>query len=413
MKTYKRGISLIVLVITIIILAILASVVIINLSNTNIIAESGNTVFKSDMSNYKSAYSLYLGNRLMEDSSFDSTTINVTSSDAEFIKIFGNNVKEEHKENLQIINGELKYKTSDNEKKEILKDLGMSVTTIIPLSEIKVGDLVDYTPTAAPDSTNSGITYVKDTDTASSKYNTYIEKTIDTYKPGNLTWVYLGQNEEGNILLTSQEATSFTVNIAGQDGWATGAERIDELCNTLYGNSKYAQETRNMKIEDVNRILGFNGKKGIYYDINGEEITTDEPKKFGEIGATGIALRASETEFNNYVSDSYSYTGTAYKANTTDEYQVIFKKSDGVTNQVSYYLSSSSALSIVSDGSEHYYLRYVSYGSVGNGSVCSANSDDVINEVELSYALRPVIVLKSNVQFGEKNSNDKLTLIET
>ena len=66
MITYKKGISLIMLVITVIVLAILASTVIINLSNTNIINEADKTVFKSDMASYKELYSIYLADKLIE-----------------------------------------------------------------------------------------------------------------------------------------------------------------------------------------------------------------------------------------------------------------------------------------------------------------------------------------------------------
>ena len=44
MKTYKKGISLIVLVVTVIVLSILATTVIISLSNTNIIDKASKTV---------------------------------------------------------------------------------------------------------------------------------------------------------------------------------------------------------------------------------------------------------------------------------------------------------------------------------------------------------------------------------
>lgn len=53
MKTYKRGISLIVLVITVIVLAILATTVIISLSNTNIIGEASDAVKKTNLQTYQ------------------------------------------------------------------------------------------------------------------------------------------------------------------------------------------------------------------------------------------------------------------------------------------------------------------------------------------------------------------------
>ena len=54
----KQGISLIVLVITIIVLAILAAAVIISLSNTNVIGQSEKTVLANDYAELASALSL-------------------------------------------------------------------------------------------------------------------------------------------------------------------------------------------------------------------------------------------------------------------------------------------------------------------------------------------------------------------
>ena len=54
----KQGISLIVLVITIIVLAILAAAVIISLSNTNVIGQSEKTVLSNDYAELSSALSL-------------------------------------------------------------------------------------------------------------------------------------------------------------------------------------------------------------------------------------------------------------------------------------------------------------------------------------------------------------------
>ena len=54
----KKGISLIVLVITIIVLAILAAAIIISMSNANVLTEAGNTVEKADLANAKYAVQL-------------------------------------------------------------------------------------------------------------------------------------------------------------------------------------------------------------------------------------------------------------------------------------------------------------------------------------------------------------------
>ena len=73
----KKGISLIVLIITLLVLSILATVVIVNIGESNIISEAENVVFRTDMANYKQAYYFYIMDKLAENPSFDKTTLNV------------------------------------------------------------------------------------------------------------------------------------------------------------------------------------------------------------------------------------------------------------------------------------------------------------------------------------------------
>ena len=231
-----------------------------------------------------------------------------------------------------------------------------------------------------------------------------------------MTWVYIGQDENGNILLTSRETTAFTMTIAGQDGWATGPNNMDTLCNKLYGNSKYGT-ARNMKVEDVNRTLGYTGPKGTYWDADDNQVTTEEAMTFGAIEtATGVTIsdrqtpRLSETAFEDYLSNDYSYRGTTYKANTTDEYKLIFNKENSTTKLPIYWLSSPAAAFYVSYEFAGFNVRDVASGSVGASAVFDSDGNELGEEP--SYALRPVIVLKSNIHFGEPNANGELTLVE-
>lgn len=70
----KKGISLIVLVITVIVLAILAGAVIISLSNTNIITETTQTRIDADLANAKHAVTLAYANGLALGISADAAT---------------------------------------------------------------------------------------------------------------------------------------------------------------------------------------------------------------------------------------------------------------------------------------------------------------------------------------------------
>jgi len=69
MRTYKKGISLIVLVVTVIVLAILATTVIISLSNTNIIGQASDAVNKNNLAAYREQASLAYASWKMENKS--------------------------------------------------------------------------------------------------------------------------------------------------------------------------------------------------------------------------------------------------------------------------------------------------------------------------------------------------------
>lgn len=123
----KSGISLIVLVITILVLAILAATVIISISNTNVISETNQTTFKQDMASYKEAYEL-AANKLAENAEFDRSSHNVTSVSDEYEKIFGS-VPDKYKDGLKVAKGKLVYVTTDETEKAVLEEIAIASST--------------------------------------------------------------------------------------------------------------------------------------------------------------------------------------------------------------------------------------------------------------------------------------------
>lgn len=365
-------------------------------------------------------YEFYLADKLMEDNTYIRSELNAKSGDPEFTEIFGDNVKEEYKEKLQIINGKLVYKTLDADEIEAAESLGMGVK-ITPLSEVEAGAKVAYIPTANPDETFSGATYVLDNVSSSPTYNTYIEKTIDTYKPGNMTWVYLGQDAYGNILLTSDDVTSFEMTIGGQDGWVDGPDRMDTLCNTLYGNTTYAKETRNMKAEDVNRILGYNGPFGQYQDTTyGWLQDLNEETTFGDIAELYTTLnkttpRKLDTQFDDYLVNWYQYDEGINRVSAVGAEKVLLGK------EKSFWLSTAGATLYSWDfetGTGVFEVACATFSELAYDDVVvrifnmnfafSAPNAEQAN----SFPLRPVIVLKDNIYFGDTNAKGELTLVE-
>ena len=129
--------------------------------------------------------------------------------------------------------------------------------------------------------------------------------------------------------------------------------------------------------------------------------------------STGITLpRLLDIKYEDYFSNYYSYTGTDYIDETTAAYKLIFKRANGTTNMLPYWLSSQSSRITLLDCSIRFYLCDIN-GNTGGGTVGTGMLYGTFgNEWAASRRLRPVIVLKPNIEFGMKNASGELTLVE-
>ncbi len=102
----KKGISLIVLVITIIVMVILASTIVISLSSSNVISKAEEAVFKSDMKTYMHEYQIYSALYVGEGN--DLSTLNVAAGQIHTIlpSISNNSV---YSNKMKVVNGALMY----------------------------------------------------------------------------------------------------------------------------------------------------------------------------------------------------------------------------------------------------------------------------------------------------------------
>ena len=138
MKEQKKGISLIVLVITIIVMIILASAVIISLSNSNIITKAKEAVLKTDVKNFAGELSVSLAEQKLNNKDLEFE--DVTETDVEEIKKYIPNFDEKYAGKIFIQNGELVYdasKVTENEK-TALESIGVNRGTTYTPAEIKV-----------------------------------------------------------------------------------------------------------------------------------------------------------------------------------------------------------------------------------------------------------------------------------
>ena len=121
----KRGISLVVLVITIIVLTILAGVVIISLNNNGIIARGNEAVFKANVNSYKTELALYIADQIIADSSFSVSTFNATTSTTPSITTVIPSMSAEDSAKFSVVSGELTYIGEDESEIDWATALGI------------------------------------------------------------------------------------------------------------------------------------------------------------------------------------------------------------------------------------------------------------------------------------------------
>ena len=192
-KTYK-GISLIVLVITIIVMIIIAGAIIISLTNGNVIAKAKEAKFKSDMQELTSkVQSMYLEEYTAAMGQYYKGSMNGN------ISSFG--VSAAYDSEYSVVGGTVCYKGNDLAKIEVAKDLGIITGVVNPTTTLPYNkpDL-SYLPTATTvaikwDGSNveSNLTLaVADADTTWYDYTTKKWSNIKTSNNGNdAYWVWI------------------------------------------------------------------------------------------------------------------------------------------------------------------------------------------------------------------------------
>ena len=125
MKKEKGGISLIVLVVTIVVITILSATIILSVTNTNIIQNSKKAAFQNDIANFKEELAQYKHNKTVDAGDYDMYTLSADKDNLYEMgkKVSGNiqtvipSINGEYLENIKIISGEIDY-TSYKDMKE-------------------------------------------------------------------------------------------------------------------------------------------------------------------------------------------------------------------------------------------------------------------------------------------------------
>ncbi len=292
----KQGISLIVLVITIIVMIILAASVVITLSNSGIINKANDAVKKTNLKEVEQLASITWAEEYLEGKRGETLKTAVLD----------------------------RLKNYTNDYTFIVSNHGVTVT---PNDELGWRIEREYDEEGL-------ITKAVVTDGAVSyEIGTVVNYMPDGVGPTNYTggWKLLGVDDEGRLLIMS--ATTITgslIELYGSDGFINGPT----LLNTMAGEYKdgvLGIDARSINVSDIDKVTGyipdeFNGEKYIEMAIelsakNGNAMTQEEIlaelgfSSMEEIGVTNINLDVTYswdgTEFPKYTYalDGKTYTG--------------------------------------------------------------------------------------------------------
>lgn len=119
----KKGISLIVLVITIIVITILAGTVILSLTQNNLINTATEAVFKSDMAMYQSDLNVSIVSQFASSLGKQGTNVNANNNDE--VRQLISSVSEKDINNIRILNSKVIYIGQNTIEQEWARDIGL------------------------------------------------------------------------------------------------------------------------------------------------------------------------------------------------------------------------------------------------------------------------------------------------
>ena len=269
----KKGISLIVLVITIIVMVILAGAIIITLNNSGIIQKTSEAVDKTNEATVKEvatlgwaeAYAKYGANEEKLKEGVNNTLIK-------------NNINPEEY-NIVV--------TTSGVKIKLLADMWIKngFTVVRGNDVLEIGDTIEYTAT--------GTTY-------------------------NSGWRVLGADAEGNLLImsmanvTRKKLGDDSNLLQTQQSWLDGPELLDAECEAYGRGIGVVGKARSITVEDVNSITGYNPliaayAKGEIHEYGNEVTYTWDTTDASNIKIKTSGTLNSKTDSTNYLWDIFTW----------------------------------------------------------------------------------------------------------
>ena len=390
----KKGISLMVLVITIAVMIILAAAIILSLQSSGIIGRANEAKASSDMSNKKEAATLALAEyELLKQNgelSGNKTATEYVQERLNAQKLDGSNVAIDEKGNIIIGSGV------------------KAMIANVPLGAIVNGYKLTEKIYETDGSEHSGMLY----DDWGNSLSSVVGKKQTLITNTELTWKYIGIDEKGNMLIAADMPTSIPttskLELGYQGGYLYGPYMLNLVCDKLYTTE--LGTARSINIDDVNNLLEYTGTKGGYTDLAYIEETTEEALTIEK-----ISEKLGGIQFSNVKTPDGVNTWEAlskYKAN----WYYILKSSDYINNEAgkdlvynsqSYWLASQVVSAHFGGSTFGFSLRIVNDSLV----TCSAYLfTHTGSNSSVAFAIRPVIELNPDVQFVYDSTTNTCTL---
>ena len=388
----RTGISLIVLVITIIVMIILAGAIILTLNNSGIIDRASNAVEETNLATVKELTQMawaeaYAGGERTEEGLKEAVD-----------KVLSDNKVDTTKYVIEVTTKGVTVALKGPWTQQGLTVTNGSVT-------LEIGDAIAY------DETKGGaITGLTATD-----------------------WKVLGASEEGELLIMSTSDVDYLTlgydDVAGGldndldeldeavNDWLNGAAELDSLCEP-YGKGENATGARSIRVEDVDKITGYDKttyEKGKLYEY-GNNVTysyneSNKPNYSGSNGVSGALTYGHSNGFHFYngiefvhVNDLTTGTsGTTFATLKSDVYyyyapdlETIEYGSKAYTmlfgeDDTYYWLASPHVYSYTSYA--FFGMRFVGYGGVLYYNLWDSSG----NATSYELGVRAVVSLASDI----------------
>jgi len=383
----KNGISLIVLVITIIVMIILASAIILSLSSSSIIGRANEAKIKSDIANAKEVVSLAYAEWELDNADLKETY----SSFSEYATVKLN---------------EAGFDTNSicvtNEGDVLTGTAAFFVANNISIGTTVTGYVLNSTTTYTTSGNENtcelfeGMNYGGEGSPISSTLS----------RDENIIWSYMGIDEDGNALIVgSVTDNSPTMLVGGFGAYLYGPRELDKACETMYSSN--IGKARNINFDDVIRVLEYEGPLGMYYDIADNVIKTQKPLLIGEI-AKQLNYNFDEQGFWYFLPDQRKIEEYKSELRSLAKNDSNIKAGDLAKNlifqQSNYWLSSSFVIAQFAYGAT-FEVRYVNNTAIS--SEFMVDTDE--GSVQATHAIRPVVILDSDIDATYDGTNVTLS----